>query len=89
MFCGLGSFLCFQKLMHLASLARICILSVKISLSVSHIAMPFNIGEAGRYDYFGFCFLFVWMQIENDMETSQVFLQSAFFFIFNKKNIKH
>lgn len=73
--CGPG--LCFQQLMHLAALACICILVLKMaSESVAHIALPLDTGKAGRYD----CCSFLLCLNENQkgLETSQAFLQSAF-----------
>lgn len=56
-----------------------------IWIIVSHIAVPFDIGKAGRYDYFRFGFPFVWMQIKMTWKHHKHFFQSACPFIFNKK----
>lgn len=78
-----GPVLCFQQLMHLAALACICILILKMaSESVAHIALPLDIGKAGRYDCFWCSFLFCLNENQKNLETSQAFLQSAFSFIF-------
>ena len=38
------------------------------------LQLPFDIGKAGRYAYFGFGFSFCWSANQNDIEMSQACL---------------
>lgn len=86
MFCGLWSVLCFQQLMHLASLACICILIVKIiSESLFHI-LQCHLTLENLEDMITLGLVFFCLNAnQNDMETSQAFLQ----FALKQEKIKH